>query len=599
MPANPTRRLARLAALAALALLLQGSECDKESDFFALEGEDGTGTIFDVTPPLIDNFEPSGGGVFAVDNFMFEVRDPTTSDGAEVSGLDPASVAVTNGQTFPVTLDGSMATVDLSGTPDGMHAFSIQASDLAGNPAMSSFSLNLDRTAPVVDFTSAPPSTAETDQATFEFFAAFSVSDPNFQAGVYTFLEPGSNGTCDPDDPLWPEGTGPGEVDQNAFSTPQAGSFEIRANFTNSLGPDDSPLTQTICGRYQATDTALGKAGQPNPNTFDQVFGLDITWNPPMPTTGTVTGTVTVDGSPASGVVVTLDGTRTATTDGSGTYTFDTVSQGGHTVDVTPPSGTTCDPQSQMVSVPAGGTATANFACTSQSTSQSPTTSQIQGSWTYSRSRTSTTGSCPSPLASTGTGSMTAQSMNSLAIVGLDPDQTSPLSGSYDTGTGQFMGTGSVTLTNGFQILTTVDAIFGFGSGNQVVYDDLMVREHRDSGGNVVCVENYATSGAGPVASSLRFKQSVRSLLPSGASLLGLRPVTFRYRAPYGDPAVPQIGLIAEEVVRVYPRAVVVDAAGRPTAIRYDVLTTVVVHEAGRRLVEALSGRLTTSPGMR
>lgn len=88
--------------------------------------------------------------------------------------------------------------------------------------------------------------------------------------------------------------------------------------------------------------------------------------------------------------------------------------------------------------------------------------------------------------------------------------------------------------------------------------------------------------------SSIRFKRDVRPLLPAGRTVLGLRPVAYRYRAPWGDPAIPRVGLIAEEIVRVYPEAVVPGSDGKPYAIRYDVLAELLVENGVDRIVQAL-----------
>ena len=56
-----------------------------------------------------------------------------------------------------------------------------------------------------------------------------------------------------------------------------------------------------------------------------------------------------------------------------------------------------------------------------------------------------------------------------------------------------------------------------------------------------------------------------------------LRPVTFRYRQ---DPTnTRQYGLVAEEVERVYPELVIYDADGKPEAVRYEVLTSMLLNE--------------------
>jgi uncharacterized protein (DUF2141 family) len=87
----------------------------------------------------------------------------------------------------------------------------------------------------------------------------------------------------------------------------------------------------------------------------------------PVATDGAIVGQVTVDGEPASGVTVTLDGSATQVTDINGMYAFDPVSPGAHDVTVTPRAGTTCSPTAQTVDVPEGGQAQADFSCSSQS----------------------------------------------------------------------------------------------------------------------------------------------------------------------------------------------------------------------------------------
>jgi hypothetical protein len=96
------------------------------------------------------------------------------------------------------------------------------------------------------------------------------------------------------------------------------------------------------------------------------------------------------------------------------------------------------------------------------------------------------------------------------------------------------------------------------------------------------------TEGTCAVAqSSIHFKRGVVALLPDDVRPLGLRPVAFRYREPWGDPAAPQIGLIAEEVAEVFPAAVFLDAKGRPESIHYGILTKAVVDELEARAAGA------------
>jgi hypothetical protein len=101
------------------------------------------------------------------------------------------------------------------------------------------------------------------------------------------------------------------------------------------------------------------------------------------------------------------------------------------------------------------------------------------------------------------------------------------------------------------------------------------------------------TEGICAVAqSSIHFKRGVVALLPDDVRPLGLRPVAFRYREPWGDPAEPRIGLIAEDVAEVFPEAVFLDAEGRPQAIDYRRLTVSVIEEVEARAIETVEAAI-------
>ena len=80
--------------------------------------------------------------------------------------------------------------------------------------------------------------------------------------------------------------------------------------------------------------------------------------------TGTISGTVTIEGTGASGVTVTLSSGTTATTDASGTYTFSNVNAGAYTVTISGyASDATFDATAKAATITtAGQVATVNFA---------------------------------------------------------------------------------------------------------------------------------------------------------------------------------------------------------------------------------------------
>ena len=84
----------------------------------------------------------------------------------------------------------------------------------------------------------------------------------------------------------------------------------------------------------------------------------------------------------------------------------------------------------------------------------------------------------------------------------------------------------------------------------------------------------------GTLSSSLRFKEQVRDMGDSSSDVMQLRPVTFVYKSEYDPgPRTRQYGLIAEEVAKVYPDLVTYDADGKPYAVKYQYLTTMLLNE--------------------
>ena len=62
------------------------------------------------------------------------------------------------------------------------------------------------------------------------------------------------------------------------------------------------------------------------------------------------------------------------------------------------------------------------------------------------------------------------------------------------------------------------------------------------------------------------------------ATLLKLRPVTFRYNKPYAGGSKPiQYGLIAEEVAEVLPDLAVFNRKGQPETVKYHVLPSLLL----------------------
>src|SRR5205807_595930 len=88
-----------------------------------------------------------------------------------------------------------------------------------------------------------------------------------------------------------------------------------------------------------------------------------------------------------------------------------------------------------------------------------------------------------------------------------------------------------------------------------------------------------ASGQLGVAASSARFKQNIEPMDKASDAILALKPVTFRYKHELDPQAIPQFGLIAEQVEKVNPDLVVRDDEGKPYSVRYDAVNAMLLNE--------------------
>jgi len=113
-------------------------------------------------------------------------------------------------------------------------------------------------------------------------------------------------------------------------------------------------------------------------------------------------------------------------------------------------------------------------------------------------------------------------------------------------------------------------------------------------------VEVNGSGQLGVVLSSARYKRDIHDMGAASAGLMKLRPVSFRYK---NDPSgTLQYGLVAEEVVRVYPELVVHGTDGKVQSVRYLEFTALLlkrIAKAGQGDTETRSAVADQGPAAR
>jgi hypothetical protein len=97
------------------------------------------------------------------------------------------------------------------------------------------------------------------------------------------------------------------------------------------------------------------------------------------------------------------------------------------------------------------------------------------------------------------------------------------------------------------------------------------------SGGVTVVVNTNGQLGV--MTSSARYKEAIQPMKNASEVLLSLQPVTFRYKKELDPDAIPQFGLVAEEVAKVDPDLVVRDDKGKPYTVRYEAVNAMLLNE--------------------
>jgi trimeric autotransporter adhesin len=103
------------------------------------------------------------------------------------------------------------------------------------------------------------------------------------------------------------------------------------------------------------------------------------------------------------------------------------------------------------------------------------------------------------------------------------------------------------------------------------------VRETPIAAGVSVGISPGGQLGVRP--SSARFKDGIKPMEKASEAIFSLQPVTFRYKKALDPEALPQFGLVAEQVAKVDPDLVSRDADGKPFTVRYDEVNAMLLNE--------------------
>jgi Chaperone of endosialidase len=83
----------------------------------------------------------------------------------------------------------------------------------------------------------------------------------------------------------------------------------------------------------------------------------------------------------------------------------------------------------------------------------------------------------------------------------------------------------------------------------------------------------------GTLVSSRRFKEEIKSMEEASEAILGLKPVSFRYKKEIEPNGGIMFGLIAEDVEKVDPDLVTRNEKGEPETVRYEAVNAMLLNE--------------------
>ena len=256
----------------------------RESDFFAPEPVDSS-ILPDVDAPLFSTIKPLATVTILNSNVLsFTIDDAAGSNGAPASGLEETSVSarLASGTAIPLTATGANYSGSLAPLSDGALSITISATDKAGNTRNSTLNFRLDRTAPLIGFTNAPPAQSTSSADSVLVSIGGTVSDGLLSSGQLTVMQPGADGTCgNADDQLLPKGNTGGQVSENTFDLTtqlQANATFTASFFAYNAASAGTSRTDIYCATVVAVDAARDENGVAKGNRGTGTVRAEISW---------------------------------------------------------------------------------------------------------------------------------------------------------------------------------------------------------------------------------------------------------------------------------------------------------------------------------
>ena len=145
---------------------------------------------------------------------------------------------------------------------------------------------------------------------------------------------------------------------------------------------------------------------------------------------------------------------------------------------------------------------------------------------------------------------------------------------------GEELTTGSDNIDIGNAGIAGESGVIRIGTvGTQTATYIAGIRDARIAHGVAVTVGITDDGQLGVRASSARFKEAIKPMDKASEVIFSLEPVTFHYKKDLDPEAVPQFGLVAEQVAKVDSDLVARDAEGKPYTVRYEEVNAMLLNE--------------------